>query len=80
MVRVLAPHIRAEAVQSRVRSFPPFQDDPSRPVLATICKTSLDVWGDLIHEMFAVEGHVYQTVLPALEGIAGLQEPLPWPR
>ncbi|XP_034231379.1 uncharacterized protein LOC117639633 isoform X2 [Thrips palmi] len=48
--------------------------------LSLICKTSLDAFGGLMSWLFTTECYMYSTVLPALEDVATLEEPLPWPK
>lgn len=54
--------------------------DPERAALNIIFKRSINVKGRLLRKMFATEDIMYNKVLPALEDVARLQEPLPWPK
>lgn len=56
------------------------QAEPGRATLNVISKRSTGILGNLMRQMFASEAVMYEEVLPALEDVARLQEPLPWPR
>lgn len=48
--------------------------------LHLMVKLSTVFRGNLNDDIFSTEGLMYDTVLPALQKVASLEEPLPWPR
>ena len=59
-----------------------FQDADGVEELSMMCKTSLPAAAaDGINTlMFAAEVLAYNKLFPAMENVAGLCQPLPWPR
>ncbi|XP_052126089.1 uncharacterized protein LOC127749953 [Frankliniella occidentalis] len=56
-------------------------EDSARPAeLKIMVKISREGMETMMSNLFGVEGLVYETLIPAQEKLAGLREPLPWPK